>query len=162
MAWAAIFVLFRQFLNPSRPQLCKVNRSPLASVALTIVLFLVVLMWMIGRSLKRMPLNSRSGRSSSGKYWNLKMENGLSLIPSLTHWYACVLIIYPSPPSSRTTDFSPRAPSSLVGIVPLCRFQSSVLPSIALVWKAFRMPVVSEAATPVLPPNRFAHNLSAI
>lgn len=93
VAWAAIFVPSRVFLNPSLPQLCRIftipaseekfrviiiqkqtgfSIPPSASVSEIKVLLGEALMLQMGRSAKRIPSKRRLGRSSSGKMFCLQ------------------------------------------------------------------------------------------
>lgn len=74
VAWAAIFVPLRVFLNPSMPQDRSNLGTPGASVMVMIVLFLDTRMLQIGMSLKASPLISVFGVLPSGKTFIRALE----------------------------------------------------------------------------------------
>lgn len=67
VAWAAIFVPFLVFLNPSMPHDLIIWTKPFGVVSERIVLFFVTRMFTIGSSLNWTPSNNIVGVSSSGK-----------------------------------------------------------------------------------------------
>lgn len=75
VAWAAIFVPFLVFLNPSMPQLLIIWADPIPSVKLMMVLFLDDRMLTMGRSLNGTPWNNVVGVFSSGKMFFFLQNN---------------------------------------------------------------------------------------
>lgn len=80
VAWAAILVPFRVFLNPSMPQDRSNFGTPGASVMVIIVLFLDTRMLQMGMSLNASPLIKEFGVLTSGKTFTRELENRMPII----------------------------------------------------------------------------------
>lgn len=102
---------------------------------------------MIGKSLKRVPLNNRSWRSSSGNCDSLKMGKHATVnaMHSQLDTYTMLVYLYLK---SKLTPFSPFDPSSFLVMVCLSFFQSSSnRSSTLLVWKLLQTLVLGGKAT---------------